>query len=144
MAELALAIIPIGLKTCSGLVNYLGSINDRNDALARVARQVEFLEGSFRLLDAFLKRGQLNPEISQAVDHALDCLRSCEDGLKELRELQQKVSSPVTPDPKTKDKLKDGYRKLSYPLQQSQLKQLESTLDNLCTPLNLAIQNLQL
>lgn len=144
MAELALAIIPIGLKTCSGLVSYLGGIKDRDDALARVARQVESLEGSFRLLDAFLKRSQLNPTISQVVDHALHCLRSCEDGLKELRELQQKLSSPVTSDPKSKDKLKDGYRKLSYPLQQSQVKQLESTLDNLCTPLNLAIQNLQL
>ncbi|KIL85812.1 hypothetical protein FAVG1_10781 [Fusarium avenaceum] len=144
MAELALAIIPIGLKTCSGLVSYLGGIKDRDDALARVARQAESLEGSFRLLDAFLKRSQLNPTISQVVDHALHCLRSCEDGLKELRELQQKLSSPVTSDAKSKDKLKDGYRKLSYPLQQSQVKQLESTLDNLCTPLNLAIQNLQL
>ncbi|KAM0244098.1 hypothetical protein ACHAP5_006580 [Fusarium lateritium] len=126
MAELALAIVPIGLKTCSGLVSYLGSVKDRDDALDRVARQAKSLEGSFQLLDGFLKRGQLDPATgSQVVDHALQCLRSCDDGLKELRELQQKLSSSVTPDLKAKDKLKDGYRKLSYPLQQSQLKQLE-------------------
>ncbi|KAM0223134.1 hypothetical protein ACHAPQ_008189 [Fusarium lateritium] len=144
MAELALAIIPIGLKTCSGLVSYLSSVKDRDDALARVVRQAKSLEGSFQLLDGFLKRGQLDPATSQVVDHALQCLRSCDDGLKGLEELQQKLSSSVTPDQKAKDKIKDGYRKLSYPLQQSQLKQLESTLNNLCTPLNLAIQNLQL
>ncbi|KAJ4253413.1 hypothetical protein NW762_010571 [Fusarium torreyae] len=143
MAELALAIIPLGLKTCSGLVSYLAGLKNRNDALARLTRQAESLEGSFRLLDAFLKRGQLEPTASQAAANALSCLKYCEDGLKDLRDFEQKLSSPVAPT-KVQDKMKEGFRKLRYPLQQSQLEQLEKTLDHLCTPLNLAAQSLQL
>ncbi|KAF5667814.1 hypothetical protein FHETE_5583 [Fusarium heterosporum] len=144
MAELALAIIPIGLKTCSGLLSYVGGIKDRDDAIARLARQIESLEGSFQLLDTFLKRGQLDPATSPAAAHVTRCLKNCEDGLDELKVLEEKLSSSTALDPKTKDKVKDYYRKLSYPLQQTQLRQLENTLDNLCTPLSLAIQNLQL
>ncbi|KAF4989948.1 hypothetical protein FGRMN_8790 [Fusarium graminum] len=144
MAELALAIIPIGLKTCSGLLSYVGGVKDRDDAIARLARQIESLEGSFQLLDTFLKRGQLDPTTSPAAAQTLRCLKNCEDGLDELKEFEEKISSSIAPDPKMKDKAKDYYRKLSYPLQQTQLRQLENTLDNLCTPLNVAIQNLQL
>ena len=57
MAELALAIIPLGLNTCLGLVSYLGGLKDRDDALARLKRLAESLEGSFRFLDGFLKSG---------------------------------------------------------------------------------------
>ncbi|EWZ97390.1 hypothetical protein FOWG_01873 [Fusarium oxysporum f. sp. lycopersici MN25] len=48
------------------------------------------------------------------------------------------------PDPSVKDRVKGSYRKLAYPLRQDQLTQLENTLESLCTPLNLAVQSLQL
>ncbi|TVY79578.1 hypothetical protein Focb16_v009507 [Fusarium oxysporum f. sp. cubense] len=143
MAELALAIIPLGLKTCSGLVSYLGGLKDRDDALARLKRLAESLEGSFRFLDGFLKSGQLDPSTSQAATHAVRCLANCEDGLKDLKEFGDKLASNTT-EPTVKNKVKGSYRKLSYPLRQAQLTQLENALDSLCTPLNLAVQGLHL
>ncbi|KAF5544802.1 hypothetical protein FPHYL_10938 [Fusarium phyllophilum] len=98
MAELALAIIPLGLKTCSGL----------------------------------------------AATQALRCLANCKNGLKELKAFGQKISATATPDPAVKERVKGSYRRLSYPLRQAQLSQLENALDGICTPLNLAIQGLQL
>ncbi|KAF4436786.1 hypothetical protein F53441_13171, partial [Fusarium austroafricanum] len=144
MAELALAIIPLGLKTCSELVSYLGGLKDRDDALGRLKRQAQSLEGSFQLLNELLKSGELDPVTSQATAHALRCLTNCEAGLKELRDLEQKISPPIKPDSTMQGKVKDSYRKLSYPLRQTLLAQLENALDSLCTPLNLAVQSLQL
>ncbi|CVL06084.1 uncharacterized protein FMAN_03929 [Fusarium mangiferae] len=144
MAELALAVIPLGLKTCSGLVSYLGGLKDHDDAIARLKRLAESLEGSFRLLDGLLKSGQLNFSTSQAVAQTLRCLGNCEDALNDLKSFGDKISATTTPDPKLGDKVKGSYRKIVYPLRQAQLAQLENTLESLCTPLNLAVQSLQL
>ncbi|EGU78069.1 hypothetical protein FOXB_11413 [Fusarium oxysporum f. sp. conglutinans Fo5176] len=144
MAELALAIIPLGLKTCSGLMSYLGGLKDHDDAIARLKRLAESLEGSFRLLDGFLKSGQLDLSTSQAVAQTLRCLANCENALKNLKEFGAKLSVSKMPDPTVKDRVKGSYRKLAYPLRQDQLTQLENTLESLCTPLNLAVQSLQL
>ncbi|KAH7209861.1 hypothetical protein DER44DRAFT_809518 [Fusarium oxysporum] len=144
MAELALAIIPLGLKTCSGLMSYLGGLKDHDDAIARLKRLAESLEGSFRLLDGFLKSGQLDLSTSQAVAQALRCLANCENALKNLKEFGAKLSVSKMPDPTAKDRVKGSYRKLTYPLRQDHLTQLENTLESLCTPLNLAVQSLQL
>lgn len=106
MAELALAIIPLGLKTCSGLVSYLGGIKDHDNALARLKRLAESLEGSFRLLNGFLKSGQLNPSTSLAATQALRCLASCENGLKDLKAFRQKTTATTAttaPDPTVKE-----------------------------------------
>lgn len=144
MAELALAIIPLGLKTCSGLVSYLSGLKDHDDAIARLKRLTESLEGSFRLLEGFLKSGQLNSSTSQAVAQALQCLANCENALKNLKEFGDKLSASKMPDSTVKDRAKGSYRKLASPLRQDQLTQLENTLESLCTPLNLAVQSLQL
>ncbi|KAF4959570.1 hypothetical protein FGADI_1637 [Fusarium gaditjirri] len=144
MAELALAIIPLGLKTCSGLVSYLGGLKDHDDAIARLERLAESLEGSFYLLDGFLKSGQLNSSTSIAAAQVLRCLGNCEDGLNDLKAFERKISATTTPDLKLEDKVKGNYRKLAYPLRKAQLIQLELTLESLCTPLNLAVQSLQL
>ncbi|KAF5986362.1 hypothetical protein FCOIX_1639 [Fusarium coicis] len=144
MAELALAIIPLGLKTCSGLVSHLGGLKDHDDAIARLKRLAESLEGSFRQLDGFLKSGQLSSSTSQAVAQTLRCMGNCEDGLKDLKAFGDKISVTIAPDPELGDKVKGKYRKLAYPLRQAQLAQLENTLESLCTPLNLALQSLQL
>ncbi|KAG4263908.1 hypothetical protein FPRO03_09184 [Fusarium proliferatum] len=144
MAELALAVIPLGLKTCSGLVSYLGGLKDHDDAIVRLKRLAESLEGSFRLLDGFLKSGQLNPSTSQAVVQILRCLGNCKVGLNDLQAFGDKISATTTPDPKLGDKVKGSYRKIVYPLRQAQLAQLENTMERLCTPLNLAVQSLQL
>ncbi|RBA10568.1 hypothetical protein FPRO05_05157 [Fusarium proliferatum] len=144
MAELALAIIPLGLKTCSGLVSYLDGLKDHDNALVRLKRLAESLEGSFRLLNGFLKSGQLNPSTSQAAAQALRCLADCENGLKDLKAFGQKISATTASDLTVKDTVKSSYRRLSYPLRQAQLSQLENTLGSICTPLNLAIQGLQL
>ncbi|KAH7207513.1 hypothetical protein BKA60DRAFT_465379 [Fusarium oxysporum] len=141
MAELALAIIPLGLKTCSGLVSYLSGLKDHDDAIARLKRLTESLEGSFRLLESFLKSGQLNSSTSQAVAQALQCLTNCENALSNLKEFGDKLSASKMPDPSVKDRVKGSYRKLAYPLRQDQLTQLENTLESLCTPLNLAVQS---
>lgn len=71
MAELALAVIPLGLKTCSGLVSYLDGLKEHDNSLARLKRLAESLDGSLRLLDGFLKSGQLDPSTSQAATQAL-------------------------------------------------------------------------
>ncbi|KAI3575539.1 hypothetical protein IWW34DRAFT_808996 [Fusarium oxysporum f. sp. albedinis] len=144
MAELALAIIPLGLKTCFGLVSYLSGLKDHDDAIARLKRLTESLEGSFRLLEGFLKSGQLNSSTSQAVAQALQCLANCENALKNLKEFGDKLSASKMPDSTVKDRVKGSYRKLAYPLRQDQLTQLENTLESLCTQLNLAVQSLQL
>ncbi|EMT72869.1 hypothetical protein FOC4_g10004358 [Fusarium odoratissimum] len=130
MADLALAIIPLGLKTCSGLVSYLSGLKDHDDAIARLKRLTESLEGSFRLLEGFLKSGQLNSSTSQAVAQALQCLTNCENALSNLKEFGDKLSASKMPDPSVKDRVKGSYRKLAYPLRQDQLTQLENTLEN--------------
>ncbi|EXM17266.1 hypothetical protein FOTG_14510 [Fusarium oxysporum f. sp. vasinfectum 25433] len=83
------------------------------------------------------------PSTSQAATHAVRCLANCEDGLKDLKEFGDKLASNTT-EPTVKNKVKGSYRKLSYPLRQAQLTQLENALDSLCTPLNLAVQGLHL
>ncbi|KAF4337431.1 hypothetical protein FBEOM_8708 [Fusarium beomiforme] len=102
------------------------------------------LQASFRLLDGFLKSGQLDPSTSQAAAHALRCLTNCENGLKELSDFGDKLSASNTPDRTVKDKVRASYHKLTYPLRQTHLMQLGNALDNLCTPVNLAVQGLQL
>ncbi|KLP21018.1 uncharacterized protein LW94_12597 [Fusarium fujikuroi] len=144
MAELALAVIPLGLKICSGLVSYLGGLKEHDDVMARLKRLAESLEGSFRLLDGFLKSGQLNTSTSQAVVQILRYLGNCKDGLNDLQAFGDKISATTTPDPKLGDKVKGSYRKIVYPLRQAQIAQLENTMESLCTPLSLAVQSLQL
>ncbi|KAF5632402.1 uncharacterized protein FTJAE_7512 [Fusarium tjaetaba] len=144
MAELALAIIPLGLKTCASLVSYLGGLKDHNSALARLKRLLESLEASFRLLDGFLNSDQLDLSTSKAATYAIRCLANCEDCLKDLKEFGDKLGASSPPKPTVKDKMKGTYRKLSYPLRQAQLTQLENALDSLCTPLNLAVKGLHL
>ncbi|KAH7179844.1 uncharacterized protein B0J16DRAFT_309116 [Fusarium flagelliforme] len=136
MAELALAIIPIGLKACSGLVSYLSGLKDRDDALARLTRQAESLEGCFRLLDASFKQGHLDPTRYRAVPHIIVCLRNCEEGLNDLKEFEQTQ--------KTQNRLEHSLQKLRFPLRKAHLEELETILDRLCQPLSLAIQSLQL
>ncbi|CAG1983833.1 unnamed protein product [Fusarium graminearum] len=137
MAELALAIIPIGIKVCTGLVEYLRGLEDRSDALNRLTRQAESLEGSFLVLDTFMKRGQLDPTRYEAVTQIGICLKNCEEGLKELTQFEQSQ--------KAQNRLEHGIQKLCFPLRKAHLEQLETTLDYLCQPLSsLAIQNLQL
>ncbi|KAF5618573.1 hypothetical protein F52700_12093 [Fusarium sp. NRRL 52700] len=94
-------------------VKILGGLKDHDDAIARLKRLTESLEGSFRLLDSFLNRGQLNPSTSQAVAQILRCLGNCEDGLKDLEALGDKISATTSPDPKLGDKVKGSYRKLA-------------------------------
>lgn len=136
MAELALAIIPIGLKVCSGLVSYLRGLRDRDDTLARLTRQAESLEGCFQLLDDFLKRGHLDPIRYRAVSHIIVCLKNCEEGLKDLEEFEQTQRS--------QNRLGHRLQKMRFPLRKAYLEELENTLDRLCQSLSMAIQNLQL
>ncbi|RBR27088.1 uncharacterized protein FIESC28_00160 [Fusarium coffeatum] len=136
MAELTLAIIPIGLKVCSALTSYLGALKDRDDALVRLTRQAESLENCFRLLDASLKQGHLDPARYRTVPHIIVCLKNCEEGLKDLEEFEQSQ--------KSQNRLEHGLQKLRFPLRKAHLEDLENTLDRLCQPLSLAIQSLQL
>jgi hypothetical protein len=136
MAELALAIIPIGLKACSALVSYLSGLKDRDDAIVRLTRQAESLEGCFRLLDASFKQGHLDPARYRTVPHIIVCLKNCEEGLNDLKEFEQTQ--------KTQNRLEQNLQKLRFPLRKAHLEELENTLDRLCQPLSLAIQNLQL
>ncbi|KAI1050890.1 hypothetical protein LB507_009385 [Fusarium sp. FIESC RH6] len=136
MAELALAIIPIGLKVCSGLVSYLSGLKDRDDTLARLTRQAESLEGCFQLLDVSLKQGHLDPTRYRAVSHIIVCLKNCEEGLINLKEFEQIQ--------KSQNRLEHSLQKLRFPLRKAHFEELESILDRLCEPLSLAIQNLQL
>lgn len=136
MAELALAIIPIGLKVCSGLVSYLSGLKDRDDTLARLTRQAESLEGCFQLLDASLKQGHFNSTRYRAVSHIIVCLKNCEEGLKDLERFEQAQ--------KSQNRLEHSIQKIRFPLRKPQLDELENTLDRLCQPLSLAVQNLQL
>ncbi|KAF5232645.1 hypothetical protein FAUST_8677 [Fusarium austroamericanum] len=136
MAELALAIIPIGIKVCTGFVNYLRELEDRGDTLNRLTRQAVSLEGSFLILDTFMKRGQLNPTRYEAVTQIGICLKNCEEGLQELTQFEQSQ--------KAQNRLEHGIQKLCFPLRKAHLEQLQTTLDRLCKPLSLAVQNLQL
>ena len=136
MAELGLAIIPIGLKVCSGLVSYLSGLKDRDDALARLTRQAESLEGCFRLLDASFKQGHLDPARYRTVPHIIVCLKNCEEGLNDLKKFEQNQ--------KSQNRLEHSLQKLRFPLRKAHLEELQSILDRLCQPLSLAIQNLQL
>ncbi|KAJ0153357.1 Uncharacterized protein HZ326_4229 [Fusarium oxysporum f. sp. albedinis] len=61
MAELALAIIPLGVTVTSGLVKYLKTFNDHDDDRARLVRQAERFETTFQSLRAALDRPQLKP-----------------------------------------------------------------------------------
>ncbi|KAF5597211.1 hypothetical protein FPANT_4157 [Fusarium pseudoanthophilum] len=150
MAEFALAIIPLGITVTSGLVKYLKAFNDHDDDRTRLVRQGERFSSTFQSLEAALNRSQLDPELSASVSQASGCLKDCQKALEELDILQQKIfvtttsivagTSPV----RTKDKIKDGYRKLIYPLQKSDIESLEGALDRLSTTLNLALEMLHI
>ncbi|EWZ81644.1 hypothetical protein FOWG_14633 [Fusarium oxysporum f. sp. lycopersici MN25] len=150
MAELALAIIPLGVTVTSGLVKYLKTFNDHDDDRARLVRQAERFETTFQSLRAALDRPQLNPELSISASEASACLRECQKALEELDNLQQKTFATITstvattPHARTKGKIKDGYKKLLYPLRKSDIEALEGALEKLSTTLSLALGILHL
>ncbi|KAF5576007.1 hypothetical protein FPCIR_12853 [Fusarium pseudocircinatum] len=150
MAELALAIIPLGITVTSGLVKYLKAFSDHDEDRARLARQAERFESTFQSLDTVLKRSQLTPELSVSASEASVCLRECQTALKELETLQQKIFSTTTSagsttaHARTKDKIKDGCKKLIYPLRRPDIETLQEALDKLSTPLTLALGMLHL
>ncbi|QKD60982.2 uncharacterized protein FOBCDRAFT_244566 [Fusarium oxysporum Fo47] len=138
MAELALAIIPLGVTVTSGLVKYLKTFNDHDDDRARLVRQAERFETTS------------NPELSISASEASACLRECQKALEELDNLQQKTFATITstvattPHARTKGKIKDGYKKLLYPLRKSDIEALEGALEKLSTTLSLALGILHL
>ncbi|EXK82809.1 hypothetical protein FOQG_12924 [Fusarium oxysporum f. sp. raphani 54005] len=150
MAELALAIIPLGITVTSGLVKYLKTFNDHDDDRTRVVRQAERFESTFQSLEAALKRSQLNPELFISASEACASLGECQKALEELSTLQQKIfttttsAALTTPHARTKDKIKDGYKKFIYPLRKSDIETLEGALNKLSITLNIALGTLHL
>ncbi|KAH7154488.1 hypothetical protein DER46DRAFT_628342 [Fusarium sp. MPI-SDFR-AT-0072] len=150
MTELALAIIPVGITVTSGLVKYLKAFNDHDDDRARLVRQAERFASTFQSLEAVLKRSQLNRELSISASEACDCLRECQKALEELDTLQQKIFTTTTsavattPHGRTKDKIKDGCKKIIYPLRKSDIETLQEALNKLSTTLNIALGMLHL
>ncbi|KAG7404744.1 hypothetical protein Forpe1208_v014753 [Fusarium oxysporum f. sp. rapae] len=150
MAELALAIIPVGITVTSGLVKYLKAFNDHDHDRARLVRQAERFASTFQSLEAVLKRSQLNRELSISASEACDCLRECQKALEELDTLQQKIFTTTTsavattPHGRTKDKIKDGCKKIIYPLRKSDIETLQEALNKLSTTLNIALGMLHL
>lgn len=150
MAELALAIIPLGITVTSGLTKYLKAFNDHDDDRARLVRQAERFESTFQSLDAALKRSELDPGLSSSASEAHASLKECHKALKELEALQQKVFATTTsvastaPHARKKDKIKGGCKKLMYPLQKPDIEVLEGALNRLSTTLNLALGILHL
>ncbi|KAL5586686.1 hypothetical protein FOBRF1_016556 [Fusarium oxysporum] len=150
MAELALAVIPLGITVTSGLVKYLKTFNDHDDDLARLVRQAERFESTFQSLEGVLKRSQLNPELSISSSEASVCLRECQKALEELDTLQQKIfatttsAAATTPHVRTKNKIKGRCKKLMYPLRRSDIEALQGALNGLSTTLTLALGMLHL
>ncbi|KAF5562478.1 hypothetical protein FPHYL_5672 [Fusarium phyllophilum] len=150
MAELALAIIPLGITVTSGLVKYLKAFNDHDDDRTRLLRQAERFASTFQSLEAALNRSQLDPGLSASASQASGCLKDCQKALEELDILQQKIFATTTSivaatfPARTKDKIKDGYKKLIYPLRKSHIEILEGALDRLSTMLNLALEMLHI
>ncbi|KAF5649353.1 hypothetical protein F52700_626 [Fusarium sp. NRRL 52700] len=137
MAELALAIIPLGITVTSGLVKYLKAFNDHDDDRTRLIRQAERFASTFQSLEAVLNRSQSCPELSVSVSEASGCLRDCQIALTELDTLQQMIFTTTTsaisttPTAHTKAKFKDGCKKLIYPLRKSDIETLEEALNKL-------------
>ncbi|KAG5748407.1 hypothetical protein H9Q70_008908 [Fusarium xylarioides] len=150
MAELALGILLLGITVTSGLVKYLKAFNDHDDDRTRLVRQAERLSSTFQSLEAALNRSQLDPELSASASQASGCLKDCKKSLEELDILQQKIFATTTSvvaatsPARTKDKIKDGYKKLIYPLRKSDIEILEVALDRLSTTLNLALGKLHI
>ncbi|KAF5621516.1 uncharacterized protein FTJAE_11237 [Fusarium tjaetaba] len=150
MAELALAIIPLGITVTSGLVKYLKAFNDHDDDRTRLLRQAERFASTFQSLEAALNRSQLDPELSASVSQASGCLKDCQKALEELDILQQKIFPATTSmvaatcPARTKNKIKDGYKKLIYPLRKSDIESLGGALDRLSTTLGLALEMLHI
>ncbi|KAF5575669.1 uncharacterized protein FSUBG_13874 [Fusarium subglutinans] len=150
MAELALAIIPLGITVTSGLVKYLKAFNDHDDDRTRLVRQAERFSSTFQSLEAVLKRSRSNPELSLSVSEASGCLGECQKALQELDTLQHKIfataanAAPTTHHAHTKAKIKDGYKKLIYPLLKSDIGVLGEALNGLSTTLDLVLGILHL
>ncbi|RGP71253.1 hypothetical protein FLONG3_7203 [Fusarium longipes] len=150
MAELALAIVPLGITATSGLVKYLKSFKDHHDDHARLILQAERFRSIFQSLETVLKRSQLSPEVSSSVSEASACLQECQKALNELDTLQQNIFSSTTSavatisQTRAKGKIKDGYKKLLYPLRKSDVENLEGALNKLSTTLGLALEMLHL
>ncbi|KAF5981260.1 hypothetical protein FBULB1_4826 [Fusarium bulbicola] len=150
MAELTLAIIPLGITVTSGLVKYLKAFSDHDDDRSRLVRQAERFASTFQSLGAVLKRPHLNPELSVSVSEASGCLRECQKTLEELDTLQQKIFATTTsavstiPPARTKGKFKDGCKKLMYPLRKCDIETLEGALNKLSTTLTIALGILHL
>ncbi|KAG5762623.1 hypothetical protein H9Q72_009287 [Fusarium xylarioides] len=150
MAELALGILSLGITVTSGLVKYLKAFNDHDDDRTRLVRQAERLSSTFQSLEAALNRSQLDPELSASASQASGCLKDCQKALEELDILQQKIFATTTSivaatsPARTKDKIKDGYKKLIYPLRKSDIESLEGALNRLSATLNLALGKLHI
>ncbi|KAG4256697.1 hypothetical protein FPRO03_03707 [Fusarium proliferatum] len=123
-AELALAIIPLDVS--------------------RLARQTRAMENIFRDLEVLLEQSQLDPEILASAVGARSLLEACKSGLQELQELEQKLSIPIKPSAKALGKTKARFAKFSYPLRKSHILKLQTALDTICIPLQLAIEKLHI
>ncbi|ENH73345.1 hypothetical protein FOC1_g10008830 [Fusarium oxysporum f. sp. cubense race 1] len=104
MAELALAIVPLGITVTSGLIKYLKTFKGHDDDRARL----------------------LSPELFISASEACGSLGDCQKALEELDTLQENIFAPTTsavattPHARTKGKIKDGYKKLLYPLRKDE------------------------
>ncbi|KAF4958746.1 hypothetical protein FSARC_10937 [Fusarium sarcochroum] len=144
MAELAIGIIPLGIKACSGLWSYLSSLHDYDEDVARLSRQARAMEEVFRQLKTSVEQGRLDLKTLPSSQNALDALEICTAGLHELQELVQKLSYPLAPGAGTQVKVKAKLRKMYYPLRQSQIVKLQNAMNAVCTSLQLAVQSLQI
>ncbi|CVK95019.1 uncharacterized protein FMAN_13264 [Fusarium mangiferae] len=150
MAELALAIIPLGITVTSSLTKYLKAFNGHDDDRARLVRQAERFESTFQSLEAALKRSELDPGLSASASEAHASLKECQKALTELETLQQKVFATTTSvasstsHARTREKIKGGCKKLIYPLKKPDIEILDGALNRLSTTLDLTLGILHL
>lgn len=143
MAELALGCISLGIQVGQGIAAYLGAIRSRDEEIRSVKQQAESLELVVREIDHLVTQNEhLLHKLSPGT---LQCLQACENGLKTLDSLGNRLSGrPLSAISGLREKTREGIKLLKYPYARSDLMKVRDQLGRSLASLQLAAQYLNL
>ena len=156
----AAGVASFGIQVCSGLLEYLGAIKDRQKELGDALDYTRTLIAVFRSLNGVITR--IHAQRHEDAALLLQCLQHAMRQLMYLRELVADLAglrpeqvatiqsgmgpslSELKKGAGIKEKIRDAGRALVYKFNQDYLKSLHQVLQQLVTTLHLAIATVDL
>jgi hypothetical protein len=136
----SLAIVSLALQVTQGLLGYYELWKDGDDNIIEIQRSLLWLANIFTQLDITLRKPSLQEDIVSIIRITM---KGCEDNVKKLQSLLQRVKKEGTPQG-LRAKFKTINRKILYIYHSKEVQDVKALLDELREDLKLAINLLNL